>query len=169
MNNRLDLISSDFLALDVLLGLLGGELGRGTHRAVFAAGWSDDYVIKIEVGAAGANGREWEVWKELSGTPAEKWLCPCVLISPGTTALVMRRAQPITDVSVLPKRLPWWVTDVKAENWGLLDGRPVLVDYANHRFFSRGLGRDRRVKRWHKVDHADIHTTPPLRVTKRRS
>jgi len=168
MKNRLALIATEFLATDILLGLLGAELGAGAHRTVFEAGWCDDLVIKIETGAVGANGREWEVWKDLKDTPDEKWLCPCVMLSPGTTALVMRRAKPIPDLSVLPTRLPWWVTDVKPENWGMLDGRPVLVDYANHRFFSQGLGRTRRVKRWHPREHAEIHATPALRVTKRR-
>ena len=143
--------------MDALLGFLGREIGSGCYRRVFEAGWDDSLVVKMETSSSYfANVAEWDIWHNLKGTPAGKFLCPCVSISPGGGFLIMKKAGPVKPEQ-MPKRIPGWCADVKIENWGWFDGRPVMLDYANHRFFTVGLkSRERRVRKWNASGHADL-------------
>ncbi len=67
------------------------------------------------------------------GKPACRcyYLCPVLFSVPGGWMIVMRRAQPLPDgmwhEGLLPN--PPRNLDDKAENFGLLDGTVVLLDY----------------------------------------
>jgi len=72
---------------------------------------------------------------EAQGFPMWKgYLCPILWSSPGCVVIVMPRCEPLpTDeyeraAIPLPKLEPP-PGDDKADNWGLLDGRPVRIDY----------------------------------------
>lgn len=107
-----------------------GYLGSGQSRTVFALAGHPDHVLKHErKTGVFQNVLEWTLWRQIYFCErGARWLAPCEAISPCGTMLIQRRAEPIEDR--LPERVPIWVTDMKAANWGWLDGRPVLTDYA---------------------------------------
>lgn len=114
--------------------LCHGQLGEGIHRKVFACRIRDDFVVKVEDGAEWrnfANVREMQFWCDWQHhEPVARWLAPCEFLSPDGRVLLQRRCEPIPSGYELPATLPAFLTDVKRENFGLLDGRLVCVDYA---------------------------------------
>lgn len=44
--------------------------------------------------------------------------------------LLQHKASPIVDRSALPEQVPAFLSDLKPENFGMLDGRLVCLDYA---------------------------------------
>jgi hypothetical protein len=56
-------------------------------------------------------------------------LCPVVWVAPAGLAIVMRRAEPWPESVPLPAGFGDVSFDVKEDNLGVLDGRPVMVDY----------------------------------------
>lgn len=115
---------------DVFDTLCGELLGEGAGRAVYANLLDPATVIKIETrGRSFQNIMEWELWQSQQYNPsAAKWLAPCVSISPSGIVLVQKRTEPIPK-KLLPKDVPAWATDLKQENWSLLNGKPVMHDY----------------------------------------
>jgi hypothetical protein len=51
-----------------------------------------------------------------------------IRISPAGAVLIMQKADPIREAE-LPKKLPALFTDLKISNWGIINGRPVCIDY----------------------------------------
>ncbi|MCK5639710.1 MAG: hypothetical protein KAJ19_02895, partial [Gammaproteobacteria bacterium] len=56
----------------------------------------------------------------------EKWFAPCVEISSCGIVLVQHKTKPLTK---LPTYVPSFFNDLKTNNWGELNGRPVCHDY----------------------------------------
>lgn len=114
--------------------LCGKLIGQGIHRKVFECRLRDDLVVKVENSGDWryfANVHEMKFWCDHSEyKKVSQWLAPCEYLSPDGRILLQRRARPIADQSDLPAKLPGFLTDVKADNFGLLDGRVVCVDYA---------------------------------------
>jgi hypothetical protein len=96
-------------------------------------------VIKFEVGSGDFNNvAEWDIWSNLKDHPKlGKWLAPCIAISPCGSILLQRYAGPLPD-NKLPKKVPAFFTDIKSDNWGLINGRPVCRDYGHHRLYTVG-------------------------------
>lgn len=137
-------------ASDELLRLcLGPRLGGGISREVYVWGPDPRYVIKLtrpEARCSNQNTMEWETWRQVMHyKPAACWLAPCWMISRGGGALLQRRTRPIPR-SRLPTHVPRWATDLKPENWGLLNGRPVMHDYGLTLMLSRGSQTSRLKK-----------------------
>lgn len=113
--------------------LCGEKLGSGIHRDVFECKIRPDLVVKVEKGDYRyfANVLEMRFWCDNQyAKDIAKWLAPCEFLSPDGRLLLQKRAQPIISGSQLPKQIPAFLTDLKKENFGLLDGRVVCVDYA---------------------------------------
>jgi hypothetical protein len=131
--------------------LVGEKLGSGVFRDVYEINGRPDVVLKLEDrGGEFCNVMEWKLWTDAQGTEAEKWLAPCTELSGlGGRALVMRRTQPMTEEVWAALEVPAFFNDLKADNWGLLDGRPVCHDYAHSNVLLRGLrvGKLRRAER----------------------
>lgn len=92
------------------------------------------YAVKLPLG----RGWTMTLYGLLSNMQEAAWgrqgwpgLCPVVLAAPGGWLIVQRRAAPYPPDWPLPEELlaryPW--CDAKRDNFGLLDGLPVLVDY----------------------------------------
>lgn len=66
------------------------------------------------------------------GTDVRDRLCPALWCAPFGLMLVMRRAEPLgRDPRVDELAHLWdWSTDHKEENYGILKGRVVCIDYA---------------------------------------
>lgn len=118
-------------AFDLLCGKL---LGEGIHRKVYACRLRPELVVKVEICEDWryfANVLEMKFWNDHEHYfKVAQWLSPCEYMSPDGRILLQRRVTPIYDRSALPEKLPAFLSDVKIENFGLLDGRVVCMDYA---------------------------------------
>lgn len=137
------------MKLDLIHLVCGNLVGSGTRRQVYIFKPDPKYVIKIDYSLYFDNAVEWDLWQNVVGTKMEKWFAPCLAISSYGTWLIQRRTKPIIH---LPKRVPAMLGDHKRENWGMLDGRPVMHDYANHR------GTTLAIRNASKLIEADWHT-----------
>lgn len=111
--------------------LCGKLIGKGAHRSVYECKLRPDLVVKVENSSLRhfANVMESKFWADHQYyAKVSRWLAPVEFLSPDGRILLMRKAD--SAGSNLPKQLPAFLTDVKPENFGLLDGRLVCVDYA---------------------------------------
>lgn len=116
---------------DELRSLLCGSLiGKGAARDVYDCRLDADYVVKLETTSVSfQNVEEWQTWWWLENYPHKsKWFAPCKFISTCGYALLQRKTVPI-PTKQLPKKIPFYLSDIKPENFGLLDGKIVCIDY----------------------------------------
>lgn len=120
--------SSEFLSL-----CLGECLGEGVSRKVYNFTLNDIYVVKVEIDTAfnvKQNLLEWDFWQQnVDNKSVTDWLAPVVAVSACGTFLVQRKVTPIPHDYQLPTHLPTFLNDIKVQNFGLLDGKFVCVDY----------------------------------------
>jgi hypothetical protein len=116
--------------------LCHNKLGSGIHRDVFECRIDHKLVVKVETALPWryfANVLEMKFWNDNQHcTAIAKWLAPCEYLSPDGLILLQRRCEPLRNSDELPAKLPSFLTDVKKDNYGLLDGRLVCFDYALH-------------------------------------
>jgi hypothetical protein len=101
-------------------------IGFGSTRTVYA--YDDKMVLKHEIPSYHQNMAEWHLWRAVQNTPMAAWFCPCNSVSASGRWLWMQRAEPTATV---PKRIPKWLKeyDLTPQNFGILNGKTVLVDY----------------------------------------
>lgn len=132
------MINNELIQKEFTRMLFGKQIGRGLSRTVYVLLSDPTLVIKTEIkGNSFQNIREWEYWNEMKGTPVEKWLAPCLFISPCGTVLIQKRCETL-DKSKYPSKLPSFFTDTKYQNFGLLNNKFVCFDYGNIPF-SKGV------------------------------
>lgn len=114
--------------------LCGNKIGGGIHRTVFECRLRPDLVVKVEDSGDWryfANVHEMKFWSDNQYTPKiAKWLTPCEFLSPDGRVLLQRRVEPLRSTDKLPDKIPSFLTDVKRDNFGILDGNVVCFDYA---------------------------------------
>lgn len=115
--------------------LCGEKIGSGIHRDVFECRLRPDLVVKVEIEESWrtfANVMEMKFWCDNEHAKGiGEWLAPCEYMSPDGRILLQRRADPVSRRdTVLPDKLPAFLTDIKPANFGWLAGRLVCVDYA---------------------------------------
>lgn len=132
--------------------MLGEYLGCGVGRMVHVFKPDPKYVIKFETAIESfQNVREWDLWRELEHYPKlRQWLAPIKSISPGGDILIQARTTPMKREE-LPAKVPAFATDLKIQNWGLFEGRPVMHDYGFIRMQALS-GRPQKAKWWGFVD-----------------
>lgn len=112
----------------------GDLIGEGTTRKVFACRFNSSYVLKVEIPKVWRtfdNVREFEFWQDHRHIKAvAEWLCPVTRMSPDGRILMQDRAERIPESYIMPEQIPAFLCDQKRENFGLLNGRLVCVDYA---------------------------------------
>lgn len=124
---------SDSVARDFVRLFCGKLLGNGMSRQVFVLETDPTKVVKVEAyGGYFQNVREWEAWKDLGHTKYGKYIAPCVSISPNGSVLVQERVEPITPDELRAARLPSFLCDFKATNYGRYKGRIVCCDYGTN-------------------------------------
>lgn len=127
--------------------VIGKQLGKGQTRTAYAyLPDPDKYVIKLQhTEHSSDNVLEWEIWHSLRDTKWAKWFAPCVSCSINGMALVQERVTPICDLhyemGLVPKRVPFFFTDLKKENFGFIGKQFVCCDYAYSldRFIDKSL------------------------------
>lgn len=114
--------------------LCRNKIGSGVHRDVFECRLDRTLVVKVETDLPWryfANVLEDKFWADHQHCKAiAKWLAPTVYMSPDGLILLQKRCEPLRLTDKLPSRLPSFLTDIKRENFGWLDGRIVCFDYA---------------------------------------
>lgn len=111
--------------------LCGAKIGEGIHRKVFVCNLDPSLVVKVEDDEhrAFSNIREYHNWDECQYyKPVADWLAPCTRLSPDGRLLLQKRATPMRPED-MPKEVPKFLTDIKWENFGWLNGRVVCTDY----------------------------------------
>jgi hypothetical protein len=109
--------------------ICGDKLGEGMSREVFVYRPDHRFVIKFENGARMfQNLVEWEAWSFLKGTKRARWFAPCHDISSAGSILIQERARPLIAKENLLK-VPKFLTDIKRDNFGVIDGKIVCFDY----------------------------------------
>lgn len=127
------------LAKDIAGELVGDRIAIGQYRDVYEHATDSGLVVKLEdQQRCFCNVYEHQVWEHVRGTDLAKWFAPVIRISAAGTVLTMRRTTPIRREE-LPSQVPVFFTDLKLENWGLLDGQPVCHDYGNHLLLEKGM------------------------------
>lgn len=134
---------------DIFNEVFGEYIGTGLHRVVFAhPEYPKKWVVKVDVGNRNANIIEEEVWSYAKDTKLAKWFAPVAELSAGGRLLLQRRCTAL-ERSKYPKKIPDFFTDLKYSNWGMLDGRPVCLDYANSLVMTKGLFTGKmQIARW---------------------
>jgi len=125
----------------------GTRLGVGIGREVFEFLPDLTKVVKIETSSRSfQNALEWETWNDLGKTKHGKWLAPCRFISPCGIVMIMDRTDPVRDGD-MPGRIPEWLSDLKRENYGMLNGQFVCHDYGRNLLLNHGAFAGKMVKR----------------------
>lgn len=121
--------------------MVGGYIGGGMSRRVFYLRQDLSKVIKFEHKGVFQNVLEHKTWDHVGEVDWHReWFCPVVDISGSGSFLVMEYARPLQPHE-LPERIPFYLTDTKASNWGWYKGRPVCVDYGFHLLWEKGMAR----------------------------
>lgn len=108
--------------------VVGKPLGYGCFRDVYICGLNAEWVVKFQRERCDFdNVKEWEAWQEYKHNPkVAKWLAPCHHISASGDILIQQRTQYLEK---LPEKMPSFLTDVKPDNYGFLNGHIVCHDY----------------------------------------
>jgi len=140
---------------DLLSAILETEVGRGMNRIVYTSKLFPGTVIKVAStrnlkNAISDNMAELAIWESIEMMPerVKKWFCPCISIGCHGTILFMKYAEICSNASQLPTRVPSFFTDLKVENWGILNGTPVCVDYAKTLVHNVFLNKATRAADW---------------------
>ncbi len=109
--------------------ICGKKIGEGVYREVYVYNFDPKYVVKV---AKDENGRahnllENEIWYQADKRLA-RWLAPCHRLSKSGKYLLMRRTKPVSKGQV-PRKIPAFFDDAHSDNWGILNGRVVCIDY----------------------------------------
>jgi len=124
---------------DLVLCMLGKQLGEGVYRSVYEYNLDPKYVIKIEPRNTECNMSEYMLWDEIRGLKNElawvkDWFAPIKYISPNGKILVMERAYEKPQKE-RPRKVPKFFSDCKRDNWGWIGNKFVCYDYGFlHRF-----------------------------------
>lgn len=139
---------NDTCAKDFIKVFLGKEIGRGVSRVVYEHALDKSLVIKIEEGGDWfQNVTEYRVWNELQYyKKMAKWFAPIIAISPNGVVLIQKRVEP-TSLKDYPKQIPSFFTDIKQENYGLLNGQLVCFDYGTS-LFTKGFSTKLKNANW---------------------
>jgi len=116
---------------------------------VFEFAPNPELVVKIETrNHSFQNVMEWEVWTEVQEYVASKWFAPCHSISPCGIVLLQSRTYEL-DKSQFPKKMPAFFSDLKYQNFGMLNKQIVAHDYGVSHLIEVGMTKEMRVADWH--------------------
>lgn len=131
---------SGHLSREFLEFICGTRIGHGVSREVYNCRIRPDCVIKIEpFHGHFANVLEATLWEEVKKhSDHAKWFAPVESISTCGRVMLMKKTQPISLMK-LPSKMPIYFTDIKHENFGIIDDQIVCHDYAFNRIPYLGL------------------------------
>lgn len=132
-HHAMDVILHDRIVGTEFFNLVCGNLlGEGTSRFVFEYKIDKRYVVKIDCSNVSANNLEWQIWHEIAYVEKMKrWFAPIGTMTTCGRVMLQRRCKTGIPYDEYPKKIPDFFTDLKYENWGMLDGKMVCFDYAS--------------------------------------
>jgi hypothetical protein len=145
--------SANTITLDFFNLVCSEKLGTGVAREVFRSAFDPNIVFKFEKDAGSfQNIIEWETWQNVRFTEGMKtdyaqYFAPCLAISPCGTILAQAAARPL-DHTELPEYIPSFFTDIKKDNFGIINGKVVCIDYGNNLLMTLGLNKKKRKAEW---------------------
>lgn len=100
---------------------------EGRSRAVYQSPYLSNAVVKVDNPGFTSNAHEWRVWNDATAEQ-RAWLAPSLWVNDDLSVLIMTRTQELVDMSLI---IPQYLADADchAQNWGMLDDRPVCHDY----------------------------------------
>lgn len=113
--------------------LCGERIGEGAFRTVYECRIRDDLVVKVEASESRhfSNVMESKFHADHQfNDRVARWLAPIEYLSLDGRILLQKRVRPVGHGDVLPTHLPAFLTDIKRENFGWLNGELVCIDYA---------------------------------------
>ena len=142
--NRLRLVRKKPLIAAELINLILGEyIGSSCHRDVYEHATKEDWVVKIQNSEKFSNIIEFEIWCLVQYTKYSKWFARCEWMSENGKVLIQQRLEPITknNMHLIPDKIPHFFCDIKASNFGFLNGQLVChdYDYSLVKFVNSGL------------------------------
>ena len=145
-----EILSSKVGTQDFISLFLGRRIGSGISRNVYEHAFDETLVIKVELYAQSfQNITEWKAWDVVqSDKKLKNWFAPCVAISDCGTVLLQKKAEPIHKKDY-PKQVPKCFGDLKYDNFGMLNGKFVCVDYGNF-LISNGIAHGLKKASWWK-------------------
>lgn len=130
----------------------GPFIGEGCQRRVYETNelFATPMVIKIarEDGKY-QNMAEYETWITAKDSKNAKWLAPVHYVADNGSVLIMARTSPVSETDRMPRRVPSFLTDLKRDNWGWLDGRLVCHDYGINNSVDLGVVQPMKAALWH--------------------
>lgn len=140
---------------------IGTEINEGWSRTVYTCPLREDYVVKVArednlAEGVMANAQEFKLYETLlqfvrEGGESRRWqldlLAEILWISSDCRVLIMKKAEPCPE-HLLPKVVPRWAQDLKKSNMGIIDGKVVFVDYAEHSVLEAGLYNKVKLAHW---------------------
>ena len=127
--------------------VVGEKIGSGFSRDVYHWTPNSNHVLKVAKSYRGieANIIEFSTWESLEinsefARIAKQWFAPCMEISGCGRYLIMAKTSPVRP-SEAPTVIPSFVTDLKLENIGWLNGRIVFHDYGMNLFTEEAIAR----------------------------
>jgi hypothetical protein len=119
------------LAYDLSRLIVGEVISQGQYRNVFQCSLVPNSVIKItDTKSNGyANILEAEVWETVVNTKHDKWFAPVLYCSPGGHFLIQKKVKEIPKSFKFPKKVPYFFSDLKPSNFGMLNNKLVCIDY----------------------------------------
>ena len=117
---------------DLYRSFLGEPLGEGSARYVYRCKVNPEIVIKIERPGSFQNVIEFQTWSdvEFAKPVIRDWFAPVYSISPNGRVLIMRRCEPAKRKD-FPDLVPAFLNDRKHQNFGMIDGRLVCLNYGS--------------------------------------
>lgn len=118
---------------DIILTLCGEKLGSGSYRSVYEFNMNPNkMVVKVEPKSTDCNIAEFLLWDEIQGLKGnlawvKEWFAPIHWCSPNGKVLIMERTKQLDKER--PKKVPYFFTDVKADNFGWIGKQFVCHDY----------------------------------------
>lgn len=118
---------------DLILMLCGEKIGSGTYRSVYEFNMNPNkFVIKVEPLSTDCNLSEFLLWDEIQNLKGNlswvrEWFAPIHWCSPNGKVIIMQRTKQLNRER--PKKIPFFFTDVKKNNFGWIGNKFVCHDY----------------------------------------
>lgn len=121
---------------DFIYGFCGAFIDEGASRKVYQHPFQADKVIKVESEGSWQNITEYLHWQRIKDTRWSEWFAPCFFITDLGRVLIQAKTKPVKAV---PKMIPYFMIDVRPEQFGKYKGRIVIHDYAILKLNEEGL------------------------------
>lgn len=122
--------------------LCGNLIGEGETRKVYDCTLLPGYVIKVEQDYSSfRNIIEFQAWESVCADyDFGKWFAKIHSLSASGRFLIMEKTRR-PERHEWPKKLPWFLTDRKRENFGMsqITGLFVAHDYGHHNLHEHGM------------------------------